>query len=436
MKSIHALFILPLIAFFALVSPAITQAENPADESAAAEAHPLLGGLDRVMFLGDSITQDGRYVAYLHTALMLLDPEAMAGVEFLNLGLSAETVSGLTEKTHGNPRPWALDRIDAALEQFQPQLTFVCYGMNDGIYHPQSEERFDAFREGIRAVIEKLRASGSLVVLITPPVFDAFSSPHELRDQGAEDYGYRIPYRNYSSVLQEYGWWILSQHDGVFATVDIYEPLARYIEIAREQDPEFKFGDGVHPGDDGHLIMALSILEALDLPLPTPPEAVLNLESGDGPLLATLQSAPQTLPPFLTWPPDWDPSPFATGPVFVLPEAWNAVERVTITETREGLEPASQDVPVVRQRIQTDLAPELPLNQQRIAVHQTLLEMHRELSRAGRAAVAADAAPDSTAAAAAAELTEARAAARQQLQRGAAQAAPQALELRISPIRD
>lgn len=424
---------MPLLLAFALVLADPVRGQEAPPEPAGEERHPLLGGVERVLFLGDSITEDGRYIAYLHTALMLMDPEAMAGVEFLNLGLSAETVSGLSEKTHRQARPWALDRIDAVIEQFQPQLTFICYGMNDAIYHPSDEERFEAYRKGVRTTVEKLRAAGSLVVLMTPPVFDAASSPMDLQDLGAEDYGYRIPYRGYSSVLQEYGWWILSQHEGVFATVDLYEPLARFIEAAREDDPDYKYGDGVHPGDDGHLVMALSILEALDVPLPQPAQGTLEPDADGTGLRMILDFTPQTLPPFISWPTEWDVSPFASGPTFLLPDSWGSTESVSVTETREGQEPVTAIIPVTGQIVQPDLANELPVNQDRFTVHQTLREMHRALGRAGRAAVSPNAGADSTAPA---DLVEARAAAREQVRRAAAQAAPARVDLLVLLVND
>ena len=60
----------------------------------------------RILFLGDSITYGGTYIAYLEAALVASHPERK--MEFLNLGLSSETVSGLSEEGHAGgkfPRP-------------------------------------------------------------------------------------------------------------------------------------------------------------------------------------------------------------------------------------------------------------------------------------------------------------------------------------------
>ena len=36
------------------------------------------------------------------------------------------------------------------LEKAQPQLVYACYGMNDGIYYPLGDERFQAFKNGMK----------------------------------------------------------------------------------------------------------------------------------------------------------------------------------------------------------------------------------------------------------------------------------------------
>ena len=45
--------------------------------------------------------------------------------------------------------------------------------MNDGIYYPPSEDRMLAYKEGMTRLIEKVRATDSTIILLTPPPFDA-----------------------------------------------------------------------------------------------------------------------------------------------------------------------------------------------------------------------------------------------------------------------
>ena len=61
----------------------------------------------RILFLGDSITHAGGYIASLEAALKIQYPDQHP--EFLNLGLPSETVSGLSEPGHAGGLPPGLD---------------------------------------------------------------------------------------------------------------------------------------------------------------------------------------------------------------------------------------------------------------------------------------------------------------------------------------
>src|SRR5947209_219100 len=123
---------------------------------------PPLTGVRRVVFLGDSITYSGQYVEFLEAYLRVRDPAPHR--EFLDLGLPSETVSGLSEPGHAEgqfPRPDLHERLDRVLAKTRPDLVVACYGMNDGIYHPFGEERFQRFQEGIRFLRGRAVASGA-----------------------------------------------------------------------------------------------------------------------------------------------------------------------------------------------------------------------------------------------------------------------------------
>ena len=99
--------------------------------------------------------------------------------KLINLGLPSETCSGLSEPAHPFPRPNVHERIGRALKKMKPDLVFACYGMNDGIYYPFSEERFEKYRIGIQQIIEKVKASGARLILMTPPSFDPVATSQQ-----------------------------------------------------------------------------------------------------------------------------------------------------------------------------------------------------------------------------------------------------------------
>src|SRR5690349_15538230 len=100
----------------------------------------------RAIFLGDSITHSGLYVSLVEAYFVSRYPNR--AIEFINVGLPSETVSGLSEEGHAGgqfPRPDLHERLERVLTAIKPDLVFACYGMNDGIYMPLDEERFRKF---------------------------------------------------------------------------------------------------------------------------------------------------------------------------------------------------------------------------------------------------------------------------------------------------
>lgn len=191
------IFLLPILGFF----------------SGVAWGQPIGAGVHRVLFLGNSITYAGGYITDVEAYFDSRHPHDT--VEFINLGLPSETVSGLSEPGHAGgrfPRPDLHERLHRILEKIHPDVIFACYGMNDGIYMPLDEERFQRYKEGMQWLHDTLvKATGARVIFLTPPVYD------ELRG-GKSGYA-------------EFG------IDGFALTAD-----------------------GIHPGEVGHWLMARGVL--------------------------------------------------------------------------------------------------------------------------------------------------------------------------------
>ncbi len=208
---------------------------------------------ERWLFLGDSITQAGHYTDYIETWMLL---NAAAAPEIINLGLSSETVSGLSEPDHPFPRPCLHTRLDRVLERIKPDLVIACYGMNCGIYHPFSEERFKAYQTGISKLITDAQAIGAKVILLTPPPYAGRVKPRTPPAEG-ETFSYKRPASDYNDVLSLYADWILSldQKNGIRAFT-IRPPIEKFMEKCYPKEP-------IHPNKFGHELMAESLLQAL-----------------------------------------------------------------------------------------------------------------------------------------------------------------------------
>jgi len=218
----------------------------------------------RVLILGDSITHAGQYVSFLAQRLARHHGRLP---DIIAIGLGSETASGLSEKDHPFPRPCVHERLGRALERIKPQVVLACYGMNDGIYWPLDDSRMQAFQQGIGRLVAESRAAGAQVVLLTPPPFDPQPVGARLRAAGADDYGYKTPFAGYAEVLAAFATWELSQRSDHLRVFDFNGTMTAYVAQRRMADPKFTFsGDGVHPNEQGMLLMADVILRDLGYP--------------------------------------------------------------------------------------------------------------------------------------------------------------------------
>lgn len=214
-------------------------------------SQPFPRKVHRILFLGNSITYAGQYVTDIEAWFVTHYPKKH--YEFINVGLPSETVSGLSEKGHAGgrfPRPDLHERLARVLAATKPELVFASYGMNDGIYQPFDEARFEKFKEGITWLHNEIVNAGITIIHLTPPVFDEKNGGHE----------------GYSDVLDRYSEWLMDRRNAAkWKVSDVHFPMKKFLEEHRKTDAAFAFAkDGIHPDALGHWIMAKQILLYLD----------------------------------------------------------------------------------------------------------------------------------------------------------------------------
>jgi pimeloyl-ACP methyl ester carboxylesterase/lysophospholipase L1-like esterase len=211
----------------------------------------LRAEVPRVLFLGDSITYDGRWTTLVESALR--STEEFRDAEIVNMGLPSETVSGLSEDGHAGgkfPRPDLHERLGRVLAAFKPTLIIASYGMNDGIYLPPDATREAAYQKGITRLKEDATKAGARVISLTPPLHQA--------DKPSQD-----PAR-YDVLLDHFATWLTSQNAKGWEVVDIRPALRAAVTAAKAKDPAFIYAaDGVHPGDTGHRFIAGAACDGL-----------------------------------------------------------------------------------------------------------------------------------------------------------------------------
>lgn len=235
-----------------------------------AQSYSIPTGVKRILFLGNSITYNGKYVSFIDAYLTLKYPNR--NFEIINLGLPSETLSGLSEPNHAGgqfPRPVLQERLERALTNIKPDLVFACYGMNDGIYLPFDDARFQQYKDGIKHLHEQVIITGAPIVHITPPVYDDRKG------------------KAYANVLDLYSDWLISTiYTSKWDVLDLHWPMKKFLEDRRQLDTAFLFAkDGVHPNELGHFIMAKAILLGLgetELAKATDmPSALSGFKNGD-----------------------------------------------------------------------------------------------------------------------------------------------------------
>ena len=204
-----------------------------------------------IVFLGDSITQAGGYVADVECWLLAQGRE----VQVINVGLASESATDLVPAENaghvnafGFPRPLLSARLKRTLEVTKPDLLFACYGMNDGHAMQQDPAALSRYQKAIENLRRVAKQAGvKEVVHLTPPIHDAgpgtsADDPHEQN-------------------LVAFSEWLVSKRKAGWKVVDIHGPMRRELDAIRKKNPQFRFQkDGVHPQDAGHWLMAREIL--------------------------------------------------------------------------------------------------------------------------------------------------------------------------------
>src|ERR671921_8960 len=109
-----------------------------------AEDFALKNG-DRVVFYGDSITDQRLYTVIAETYVVTRYPDLNVG--FVHSGWGGDKVSG------GGGGPIDL-RLQRDVIPYKPTVITIMLGMNDGLYRPESEATDETFFNGYKHIEE------------------------------------------------------------------------------------------------------------------------------------------------------------------------------------------------------------------------------------------------------------------------------------------
>jgi lysophospholipase L1-like esterase len=207
---------------------------------------------DRIVFLGDSITEQQLYSNYVETYLATRFPEF--ALTFFNAGWGGDTAPG------------GLARLDRDVLRLKPDVVTVCYGMNDGRYQPSTPEIVETFSNGLSGLVKRLKKAGVRVVLLTPGIVDEAKGAH-------------LAACHYNRCLRPIADAVvrLAKKERL-PVADLHRLMSEVDARAKSADAAFcMIPDGVHPDPAGHLVMAHGLLTALGVP---PRREIIRIPAG------------------------------------------------------------------------------------------------------------------------------------------------------------
>ena len=205
---------------------------------------------DRIVFYGDSITDQRLYTTFVETYIVTRFPTM--NVSFIHSGWGGDRVTG----GGGGPVDRRLARDVFA---YKPTVVTVMLGMNDAGYQPFKQPIFDVYSKGYEHLVDSLknRLPGARITLILPSPFDDVTRKPVFEG-------------GYNEVLIRYGDFVKSLAEKEGATVaDLNTPVVAALKKALEINPNFApqlIYDRVHPGPGGQLVMAEALLKAWKAP--------------------------------------------------------------------------------------------------------------------------------------------------------------------------
>jgi lysophospholipase L1-like esterase len=223
--------LLNLLAVLYLTTGAALSAEGPVPKKGA-----------RVAIVGDSITEQKIYSRFIEDYFLACVPEL--GIQSIQLGWGGEQAVGFAARMENDLFPW------------KPDVVTTCYGMNDGHYRAYEPSIGEAYEKAMADIVGRLKAAGATVVVGSPGVVDTryFRNPSTPPEVYNENLG----------KLRDIARKLAGSQGMPFA--DVHGAMLEAMTAAKEafgKDHDVGGMDGVHPRQNGHLVMAYAFLKAM-----------------------------------------------------------------------------------------------------------------------------------------------------------------------------
>jgi len=227
---------------------------------------------DRVIFVGNSITEAGAYVSYIYLYYMTHFPDRKLVI--LNGGIGGDKAADIYR------------RLDYDILAKKPDILVLTFGMNDTGYFEfngdnadkTAQERVAASRRSYELIEKRLLQLPDLrKILMSSPPYDETSKFN------------RNIFKGKHKAMQE----VVAFQEAAavknnWAFVDLFRPMTTLNTHLQQKDSTFTLigPDRIHPGNAGHLVMASLFLKSQGLN--GQPVASMQIDAGTGKLQQTL----------------------------------------------------------------------------------------------------------------------------------------------------
>jgi lysophospholipase L1-like esterase len=211
---------------------------------------------DRVVWYGDSITEQRHYTSFVESYVATRYPGI--DVTFFNRGWSGDA-------TWGGGGGTSIQRIDKDVAPLKPDVIFMMLGMNDGGYVPFDPKIDASFREWYGKDLDEFNKTcpGARYTLARTCPWDDYAHTYQFKGKPPEPWQ---PWQGYNDALKQYGLVVkdeATQRGALY--VDFNDPLSDVLTRAAAQDPDTAreiVPDAIHPAPAGALIMAAELIKA------------------------------------------------------------------------------------------------------------------------------------------------------------------------------
>lgn len=214
---------------------------------------------DRIVFLGDSITQNGDYPRLVECYLLSRFPawkltfrnvawnsdRAWLHQRMQDINLNGDVMLKTTGEEQEQLRARMVGHgLARDVLPLQPSVVMIMFGANDV---RDGEHALRLHIASLQDIVTKLRQTNCRVIVLS-------ASPEE---PGSE---WNVKHEQFAAAVHA-----MAEREKV-TFVDIFHPVLKAVQEAKRVDASFGYTtDGVHPRPAGHLMIARAILQGLGL---------------------------------------------------------------------------------------------------------------------------------------------------------------------------